>query len=359
MDVDTDHGTFVRRSVTLLGLTVLVVGGALLLWTATEIVLLAFAGVLLAVFLNTPARYLADKSAMPHGLALALTVTLLLAMLVAAAWIGGPRLVEQARQLGEQLPGSLEQVRDVVSTWPGGAWLVERMSQGGGVSPSNVNLVSRVTGTATVLWDGVAKLIFTLYFGLFLATAPRKYRDGVVRLFPAPKRARAREAFNRTGRALQGWLLGQLVAMVLVGLLTGIGLAFIGVPLALVLGIIAGLSEFVPIVGTLIGFVPAALLAMTQGTTALLWVLALYVVIQQLEGNVIVPLVQRRAVDLPPPLTLAAVFLAGAVFGPLGLLVATPLLAVGLVLVKMLYLRDTLGESVELPGGSRAGSADE
>lgn len=350
MKAETDNETFLRRTLTVLGLTALLVAAALLLWTATEIVLLAFAGVLLAVFLNTPARFLADKTAVPHGLALGLTVALLLAVLVAGSWIAGPRLVEQARQLGEQLPSSIEQVRNTVSTWPGGAWLVERMSQGGGVGSSSVNIVSRVTGTAVLLWDGVAKLVFVLYLGLFLATAPRKYRDGVVRLFPAPRRDRAKEAFNRMGRALQGWLLGQLVAMVLVGLLTGIGLAFIGVPLALVLGIIAGLSEFVPIIGTLIGFVPAALLALSQGTTALLWVVALFVVIQQLEGNVIVPLVQRRAVDLPPPLTIAAVFVAGAVFGPLGLLVATPLLAVGLVLVKMLYLRDTLGESVELPG---------
>ncbi|HZJ10871.1 MAG TPA: AI-2E family transporter [Trueperaceae bacterium] len=351
MTSETDYGTFLKRTFTVLGLVVLVSSLALLLWLAPEIFLLAFAGVLLAVFLNTPARFLADKTGTPHGLALAATVAFLLALVVAAAWLAGPRLVEQVRQLIQQLPSGLEQVRSTVSTWPGGEWLLARLGTQGEATSSNFNLVSRVTGTAAVVWDGVAKLVFVLYLGLFLATAPRKYRDGVVSLFPAAHRTRAKEAFNNMGRALQGWLLGQLVAMVIVGLLTGIGLYFIGVPLALVLGIIAGLSEFVPIVGTLVGFVPAALLALSQGTSTLLWVLALFVVIQQLEGNVIVPLVQRRAVDLPPPLTIAAVFVAGAVFGPLGLLVATPLLAVGLVLVRMLYLRDTLGESVKLPDG--------
>src|SRR5690606_13068631 len=117
------------------------------------------------------------------------------------------------------------------------------------IVPSNFNLVSRVTGTAALLWDGVAKFIFVLYLGLFLAAAPGKYRRGVVSLFPKPRRGRADEVLLQLGRALQGWLLGQLIAMLLVGLLTGVGLALIGIPLAFVLGIIAGLSEFVPIIG--------------------------------------------------------------------------------------------------------------
>src|SRR5690606_29853495 len=131
----------------------------------------------------------------------------------------------------------------------------------------------------------------------------------------------------------------------------------IGVPLALVLGIIAGLAELVPVFGPLVGFVPAALLALSLGATQLLWVTALFLTVQLLQGNVVAPLIQQRAVDLPPALTITTVFVSGAVFGPVGLLIATPLLAVLLVLVKLLYLRDALGERVDVPGA--AGEAGE
>lgn len=138
--------------------------------------------------------------------------------------------------------------------------------------------------------------------------------------------------------------------MAVIGVLTGFALWMIGVPLALMLGLLAGVLNFVPYIGPLLSFVPAALLALMQAPPLVVWVLALYVAIQALESYLVTPLVAQRSVSLPPALTITAQVLLGVVFGWLGLLLATPLTAVVLVLVQMLYLEDVLGEEA----GARA-----
>lgn len=336
---------FVLRTLVVLGLAALVVVAALLLWSAVEIFLLAFAGVLLAVLLHTAAEFLAERTGMPHGLALAGVILALVLAAVGGGWAIGPRIGDQASRLVEELPQSIGQLQEAIRGLPGGEWLLDNLGGGDGSDGSGIGVVSRVTGTASAVWDVLVKMIYVLFLGLFLAADPAMYREGAVRLFPQAARAEARDTLNLLGRTLRGWLLGQIVAMVMVGTLSAVGLWIIGIPMALALGIIAGLLEFVPIVGPVIGFIPAALLAFGEGATSLLWVVLLYIVIQQLEGNVIMPLVQRRAVDLPPALTISAVVVAGAALGMVGLLVATPLMAVVLVLVKKLYLGEALGEA--------------
>ncbi len=355
MQRPNDRATFVGRTLVVLGLTSLFLVAGLVLWNASEIFLLAFAGILVAVFLGAPAHFIASRTAVPHGLALAFTVIAMGVLAVGAGWLVGPRIVDEARQLFERIPSSLEQVRELVVTWPGGSYLVEMVPEQGDVPTPGAGVISRVTGTAATVWDGVAKLVYVMILGLFLASNPGIYRNGVVRLFPKARQERAREVLGYAGDTLRGWVLGQLVAMVAVGAVTTLGLWLIGVPLPLVLGLIAGLLEFIPILGPTIAFVPAALLALTVGVDTLLWTVGLYVLIQQLEGNVLVPLIQRGAVHLPPALTVTAVFVGGALFGLVGLLVATPLIAVIVVLVKVLYLREALGQRVEMPGGEAEG----
>ena len=361
-----DRGSFVGRTLVVLGLASLFLVVGLVLWNAAEIFLLAFAGILVAVFLGTPAHFVSSRTPVPHGLALALTVVALLALGLGAGWWIGPRILDEADQLIERLPSSLEQVRERAETLPGGAYLVAMVPEDVDLQGAATGLVSRVTGTAAAAWDGMAKLVFVMILGLFLASNPGLYRRGAVRLFPKAWRERVREVLERIGRTLRGWVLGQLIAMIVVGAVTTLGLWLIGIPLPLVLGLIAGLLEFIPILGPTIAFVPAGLLALSVGTDALLWTVGLYVLIQQLEGNVLVPLIQRGAVHLPPALTVLAVFVGGALFGLVGLLVATPLLAVIVVLVKVLYLREVLDQRVAVSGGDAerrpapvAGSADE
>jgi predicted PurR-regulated permease PerM len=130
--------------------------------------------------------------------------------------------------------------------------------------------------------------------------------------------------------------------MLTIGVASAIGLALLGVPLALALGLIAGLLEFVPFFGPIASGTVAVLVAFAQGPTQALYVALLFLVLQQVEGNVLVPLVQRWAVDLPPVLSLASVMVFGTLFGPLGVVLGTPLAVVMMVLVQRLNIEQTL-----------------
>jgi predicted PurR-regulated permease PerM len=151
-------------------------------------------------------------------------------------------------------------------------------------------------------------------------------------------------------RAASRWLLGQLLAMMFVFVLTGLGLRAIGVRAALALALLAGLAEFVPIIGPVVSAIPALLIALAEGWQTALWTLLLYLAIQQVESNLITPLVQHRVVSLPPAVALFALVAFGLLFGSLGVLFATPLAVVIFVGVKKLWVRETLGEPTELPG---------
>ena len=146
------------------------------------------------------------------------------------------------------------------------------------------------------------------------------------------------------GRALWLWLIGQSVDMLAVALATGLGLWAIGVPLPVALGLIAGVTNFIPYLGPFIGAAPAVLIAFAHDPADALWTALLFAAIQQVEGNVLQPVIQRRATALPPVLTILAVVGAGVLFGLVGVLVATPLLLVLIVLVRMLYVEDALGD---------------
>jgi predicted PurR-regulated permease PerM len=355
-DLDRDgRGRFVGRVLIVLGLVGLFLVIGLLLWNAIEIFVLAFVGFLVAALLSAPAGFIAERTRIPYGGALAITVVVLVSLGIATAWWIGPRIGEQVVDLAEQLPDGIERIVTTVERLPAGTWVLARIEETADLDGADFDMVGGVTGTAAALGSAGAMLLYVVILGIFLASAPGRYRDAVVRLLPRGSRERGREVLTELGRTMQWWLLGQLISMFLVGMVVALGLWIIGIPLALILGLIAGLFEFIPIIGPIIAFVPAALIALSQGTQALMWVVVLYLAMQQLEGNVIMPLVQKRAVDLPPPLTITAVFVGGSLFGFLGMFVATPLLAVTLVLVKMLYLHEVLDQHVELPGGREEG----
>lgn len=150
--------------------------------------------------------------------------------------------------------------------------------------------------------------------------------------------------------ALRLWFGGQILSMSLVGILSGLAFWWIGLPSPLALGIISGVMDFIPFIGPIFGAIPALILASTVDTTAVLWTLGAVIVIQQLEGNVLMPVIQRHAVELPPALGLFAIVIFGLLFGFIGVFLAVPLTVAIMVLVKKLWIRETLGETTTLPG---------
>jgi predicted PurR-regulated permease PerM len=225
------------------------------------------------------------------------------------------------------------------------------MSRAEDATPGAGSVVSSLASVLTSFVSGLADFLLIVVGGLYLAAQPGLYCQGVLLLFPDEgPRERIAGTLAASGAALRLWLLGQLVAMAFLFVLTGLGLWAIGLPAALALALLAGLAQFVPLIGPIVAAIPALLIALAEGWQTTLWTLLLYVLIQQVESNLITPLVQRQAVSLPPAVTLFAVVAFGLLFGPLGILFATPLAVVALVAVSRLWVREALGEPIDAPG---------
>lgn len=343
-------GQFVRRVL----FVAVVAGLSLLVWRLSGVLLLLFGAVIVAVLLRSVADPIARRVPVGRRASLALATLVIGSALALVGWLFGAQVSAQTSALADLLPRAWTYFEAQVLRLPGGDQIVERMEeleQGGEALLSAVDggVLARVTGFVQTAMGAAVDLLLVVVAGVYFALRPDRYRDGVLLLVPPTGRERVANAVEAAGQGLRRWLLGALVSMTTVGLLVGLGAWAIGLPSPLALGLLAGLAEFVPIVGPVASAVPGVLLGLSLGPETALWALALYVGVQQLEANLITPLVQKRAADLPPVLTLFAVVSFGVLFGPLGVVLATPLAVVALTLVKSLYLRDVLGEDVPLP----------
>lgn len=329
-------------------LALLVVSLALFVWQVRHVLLLLFGATLFAILLLRLRGKLARWTGLPDGVSLALTVFLLAGLGVAGVLMMGAQLASQFAELSQRLPRSIQAVVDFLNATPVGRFLIDQMQVFGQESGGSVlsNLSRVVAGIVIALSD----LVLILVAAIYLAAQPRLYQRGLLQLMPPQHRPRMAEFLDEAGHALWRWLLGVLVLMVAIGVMTTLGLWLLGIPAALALGLIAGALEFIPIAGPFLAAVPAVLVALTLDGWHALYVVLLYTGIQQFENNVLIPLVQREAVSLPPVLTLSALVMFGLVFGVLGVLFATPLAVMVLVATRMFYIRGVLGESTTLPG---------
>lgn len=329
---------------------VAVVALALFVWKIATVLLLAFVGVLFAVFLRGLAQRLSDHSPLSASWALAVVALTIVAVLAALVLLMGPRISDQVQQLAETLPQSIGQLQQTVQETELGAYVLQQMQTSNGGLSLGSNVFSQLSGTASRVVGGVMDVVLILFAAIFFAINPRLYKRGVSLLLPKGKEGRFEDALDATGDALWKWLMGKIVAMLFVGVAVTVGLSLLGIPLALTLGILAGLFDFIPFFGPIVAAVPGVLLGLTVGPSDALYAALVYFAAQQIEGNVLTPLVQRRAVSVPPVLVLFAVIAGGLLFGVLGMLVATPLVVVAMVMISMLYVEDTLGKNVTVPG---------
>jgi predicted PurR-regulated permease PerM len=331
-------------------IAVLIGAVAYFLWRGAHVLLLAFAGVLLAVFLAALADWLSRHTRLSYRWSLAAVVLGLLLLGAGLGYLLWNRLSAQVGELTQTLPASLGTIRDYLAQYEWGQRLVEnapRAATGLGEGGAFSRLTGLVSGVAGFLEAAVVILVV----GIFGAAEPGVYRAGLLHLVPPPYRRRVGEAADAIAFNLRYWLVGQVALMAVIGVTTAAGLALIGVPQALALGVLAGILELVPYIGAWLAAVPAGMVALLKGPQYLALTLGLYLLLHLLEGYVLQPLIQRRAVHLPPALTLVSQVLLGEMLGILGLFVAAPLTVAAMVLLKMLYVEDTLGdEAVEVPG---------
>jgi predicted PurR-regulated permease PerM len=333
--------------------TVAVVAAALLLlllvWYAVSVVLLVFASVLLAIFFANVSHFVSRHTALAYGWSLALVTLGLLALGGGGLWFTGAALGQQVDDLLEQVPSALQQLHQRLEQHAWAGRLLAEVPQAGAKIAEQTDVVAKAPRVVSNVFGALAYGVVFVALGLYLAIDPGVYVRGLVRLVPRPRRARVQEVLQEVGATLGHWLVGRIVSMGIVGGITTGGLGLLGVPLAPALGFLAALAEFVPNVGPFLAFVPALLLALTESATRALAVLLLYLGVQGFESYVLTPLVEKRAVALPPALTITAQVLMAVLAGGLGLALATPLAAAALVLVQRLYVEDTLGDALEVP----------
>jgi predicted PurR-regulated permease PerM len=326
---------------------VAVIVAGLLLWLAASTLLTIFAGTLLAVFLSGLSELVARYSKLPRGSALTIVCLLLLVALGLMGWLMAARLAEQAHQFARELPKAVKHLREQLEEYPWRSWAAEELSEVRSSAEEREKALSRAAGAATAALDGVTAIVVILFLALFLAFDPDLYKRSLVRLAPLERRERAREVVDEAANSLWRWTLARLLSMAFVCVGATIGFWIIGMPLALMLGVFAGLVNFIPNLGPLIWLAPTVLLAFMQSPAQALYVGILFLVVQTAEGYVITPLVQQRMVHLSPAIALSVQVIFGALWGFAGLALATPFAAVALVLVQKLYIEDVLGDPTD------------
>jgi predicted PurR-regulated permease PerM len=315
-----------------------------LVWYLSNFVLIVMGAILVAVCLQLGAEPFQRWLRLPAGVSLAASGLLIAAIVCAAGYLFGTRVAVEFQDAFQRIGEAQKSIANALHSSEFGRLVLSHIS---GADLSATDLLKRFF---TISISFLEAVIVSLIAGVYIATEPKLYRTGFVLLFPPPLRKSAGETVDDIAIALRLWLLGQLMQMAAIGLLSTLAAVLIGLPSAIALGLIAGVAEFVPYVGPIIAAIPAVLIAATQGLHAVLWTVVAYLLIHQVEGNLLAPLIQRHLVYMPPAVILLGLVAITSLFGASSVIFAPPLTVVCFVLVKKLHLRDNLKEPTQLPG---------
>jgi predicted PurR-regulated permease PerM len=325
---------------------VLIVVGVLvtpvLVWYLFGVVLMAAGAIILAMLLHLGAEPLIRWLRLPGWAALTLSGLIILSVIVGTAYLFGTQISGQFQDVMHRTGTATAGIEKSLQGTATGRFLLSHMSSG---NLSIADLLPNLLKMSTTFLEG---MIIMIICGAYMAAQPGLYRTGLIWLFPPRHHARAAEIFDGIGEALRLWLLGQLLEMFVIGVLSAFAVWMIGVPGPFALGLIAGIGEFIPYLGPLLAAIPAVLVALTQSPTTALWTAFAYLVIHQIEGNLVAPLIQRRMVAIPPAVMLLGIAGISYLFGAVAIIFAAPIAVVIFAAVNLIYVRDTLHEKTEL-----------
>lgn len=331
----TAVGSRAARGETVRAVLVGLAGGAglFLAWMAADALFLIFAGFLFAALLDACTRGLARVLPISRGWNLLIVCLGFAVAILGLLFWSGYSIAVQIDQLLHALNqglGFLEQKMIDLGFAPASA-------SGGSASigdlfrflfPNPNQLFGPAQSAVTRTLGGIGDAVVFLLIGVFIAADPATYRDRVLEFLPLTQRKPVALLLDEVSKCLRRWLMGQLAAMLLLAVLTWIALLALGVPSSLLLGFQTGLLEFIPYVGSVIAAVPIFLIALPLGTFTVVVALGLYAILHILVGIVVLPLIQKQTLDLPPALAVASLTLFGVLFGVVGVAVATPLVIV-------------------------------
>ena len=331
------YSDFFKRTL----IVVAVVATPILIWYLFGVVLMAFGAIILAILLRLGTQPLMQVG-LPEPIALIVSGLLVIGVIGACGYLFGTNLSNEFQDVVQRATDAMTSIQATLHKSPVGNYLLTHMTGG------NFSFTDILTGVLKVSTTFLEGIIIVLITGAYLAAQPELYRRGLIWLFPPSKHARAAEIFDAIVAALRLWLLGQLVEMVLVGLLSTFAVWIIGVPSAVALGLIAAIGEFIPYLGPILAAIPALLVAITKSPEAAFWILIAYLIIHQLEGQIIAPLIQHHMVAIPPAVMLLGIVAITYLFGAIAIIFAAPIAVVVFTTVNLVYVRDTLGEKTTL-----------
>lgn len=333
-NIENDNKRFIEKIWVITGIVALTASLLLILKASFNVLLLVFAGILLAVFFRGLSGLIKRKTGWAENVCLTIGVLFSFALLAGFIWLLGAKIQVQVSELMETLPKTIENAQSSLNDSKVGKKAMDNLS-----SKDTMSTIQEMAGTFFKSTFGVfGDLYAILFIGIFMTVSPSLYTNGAIKLVPEKGQDKATSLFDKLGEQLRKWLKGKLISMLVVAVLTAIGLAIIGVPLWLVLALFAGLISFIPNFGPLIALVPAVLVALMQGPDTALLVVGLYIFIQFIESNFITTTVQKKMINLPPAMIMIAQLIMGALTGGWGLILATPITVVVMVVVQELYI---------------------
>ncbi|MFT3781985.1 MAG: AI-2E family transporter [Nibricoccus sp.] len=306
---------------------------AIIFWRIRDVLMVTFGGIIGAIILRALAQPLAKRTRLSEAWSVIITVLLITVILCLFGWFFGNQTATELGEMQTLLPKAWDKLKEALQTSSGGRLFLNAVDHASG----DAKFLTGVGFAASAMLGGLGEASLVIFLSVYFALSPSEYTEGFLSLLPPAQRERMDNALSDACAALRKWLIAQLWAMLIVGLLVGISLATLRMPLALVLGVLAGLLEFIPLVGPVLFTIPALLVASTQSVSTVWYVLIVYVGVQLLESNVITPILQRWAVRLPPAVTLLSVVIGGMLLGPTGVIYGIPLTVAGLAMLKYLY----------------------
>lgn len=326
--------TFSNKVWIVTGILTLSVIVIFVLKAAFSVLLIILAACLIAVFFHGFGDLIEQLTKLSHRISVLVGVAITVMFLAGIFWFMGSTLQVQIAELTSDLPEMIAKAKTSLSHSTIGNKVLESIAEF-----DDTKIMSTAKGFFNTSFGVLGDLYIIIFLGIFFTVDPSIYKEGIIKLTPVAGKKDVRIVLERISVVLKGWLKGMLLAMFLIGILTVIALKIYNIPLALTLAILAGLMNFIPNFGPLIAMIPAVLIGFTISVNMAIVVAITYLGIQTLESNVVTPMIQKKMINLPPALTILSQVIMGTMSGFLGILLATPLLAIVIVLVDELYVK--------------------
>jgi predicted PurR-regulated permease PerM len=335
-NTNTSSGKKFERSVwKVCGIVALIIAVLWILKETFNVLLLVLAGALIAVYFHGVSKWINRKTHLSRRSSMAISVAVTVLIIAGVLYFSGARIQAQIAELTKTLPATIENVKEDLNRSYIGQKILEGFSQNDDAEKTSAFLQTFFRSTFGILGD----LYIVIFIGIFFTISPSLYINGFLQLFPVKAKEDTKRILHRLGHTLTRWLEVKIFSMFEVTVFSFIGLSILNVPMAFALAIIAGLLNFVPNLGPLIAMIPAVLVGLMQGINTALIIAALYTGIQILDGSIIVPALQQKLMRIPPAILIIAQLLMGILSGGWGVLLASPLLIIIMIVVDETYLK--------------------